>query len=164
MREWRFNGDDFLSYPYYGGNDLGVCYSNGQTSIKVWAPTANIIEIRIYRQAQGGSAIRIDQFERAESGTWVINLQGDLNGYFYTIRVNDNIGWLNETPGIDAKAVGLNGHRGLFFDPEQTNPEGWNDDQRILCDHATDAIIYELHIRDFSISPTSGIKNKGKYK
>ena len=163
MREWKFNGDDFLSYPYYGGNDLGVTYSKTHTTIRIWAPTANIVELRIYMQSQGGSAIRIDQFEQAENGTWVINLQGDLDGYFYTIRVNDNIGWLNETPGIDAKAVGINGHRGLIFDPEPTNPEGWNDDQRVRCDLATDAIIYELHVRDFSISPTSGITNKGKY-
>jgi len=163
MRDWKFNGDDFLSYPYYGGNDLGVYYSKAQTSIRIWAPTANDVELRIYRQGQGGSAIRIDQFEKAENGTWVIKLQGDLNGYFYTIRVNNSIGWLNETPGIDARAVGINGHRGLIFDPEQTNPEGWMNDRRINCNHATDAIIYELHVRDFSISPSSGIKNKGKY-
>lgn len=163
MREWKFNGDDFLSYPYYGGNDLGVTYSKTQTTFRIWAPTANAVELRIYKQSQGGSAIRIDQFEQAENGTWIINLHGDLNGYFYTFRVNDNIGWLNETPGIDAKAVGINGHRGLIFDPEQTNPEGWTDDQRVRCDHATDAVVYELHVRDFSISPSSGITNKGKF-
>lgn len=163
MRDWRFNGDEFLSYPHYSGNDLGVTYTKAQTIIKIWAPTANIIELRIYIQSNGGSAIRIDQFVRGENGTWKIQIQGDLNGYFYTIRVNDRQGWLNETPGIEARAVGLNGHRGLIFDPEATNPEGWNSDNRITCDHAIDAIIYELHIRDFSISPTSGIKNKGKY-
>ncbi len=163
MRDWKFNGNDFLSYPYYGREDLGVRYTKAQTSIKIWAPTAHAVELRIYREGQGGSAIRIDLFEKSENGTWIIKLQGDLNGYFYTIRVNDSIGWLNETPGIDARAVGINGTRGLIFDPEQTNPEGWQDDQRVDCDHATDAIIYELHIRDFSISPSSGIKNKGKY-
>jgi len=163
MREWKFNGDNFLSYPYYGGNDLGVCYSKEQTSIRIWAPTANVVELRIYRQGQGGSAIRIDEFEKAENGTWVFNLHGDLNGYFYTIRVADNMGWLNETPGIDARAVGVNGHRGLIFDPEQTNPEGWKNDRRINCNNGTEAIIYELHVRDFSISPSSGIKNRGKY-
>lgn len=163
MRDWKFNSDDFLSYPHYSGSDLGVSYTKTQTTIRVWAPTANAIELRIYKQGQGSSAIRIDQFERAESGTWLIKIQGDLNGYFYTIRVNDNLGWLNETPGIDAKAVGINGHRGLIFDSEQTNPEGWESDVRITCEHATDAIIYELHVRDFSVSPTSGMRNKGKY-
>lgn len=163
MRDWRFNGDEFLSYPFYNGNDLGVTYTKEQTSIKIWAPTANIVELRIYTQSVGGSAIRIDQFNQADHGTWQIQIQGDLNGYFYTIRVNDRQGWLNETPGIEARAVGVNGQRGLIFNPEQTNPEGWDEDNRIKCDHATDAIIYELHVRDFSISSTSGIKNKGKF-
>lgn len=163
MRDWRFNSDDFLSYPHYEGSDLGVSYTKTQTTIKVWAPGAENIELRIYRQGQGGSAIRIDQFVKAESGTWVIKLNGDLNGYFYTTRVSDKQGWLNETPGIDARAVGINGHRGLIFDPEQTNPEGWANDQRVHCENATDAIIYELHVRDFSISPSSGMINKGKY-
>lgn len=162
MRDWRFNGDDFSTYPHYGGDDLGVSYSKEQTKIRIWAPTAIQVELRIYRQGQGGSAIRIDQFEKAENGTWIFKLQGDLNGYYYTIKVNDG-DWLNETPGVDARAVGVNGHRGLIFDPEKTNPEGWVNDQRIKCDHATDAIIYELHVRDFSISPSSGIKNKGRY-
>lgn len=163
MREWKFNSDDLVAYPFYGGNDLGVNYTQSSTTIKVWAPTAIAVELRIYKQALGGSAIRIDQFEKGETGTWTIRLQGDLNGYFYTIRVCDSQGWLNETPGIDARAVGANGHRGLIFDPSQADPEGWTKDQRIHCEHATDAIIYELHVRDFSISPSSGMTNKGKY-
>lgn len=163
MRDWKFNGVDFSTYPYYEGEDLGVCYSKEKTSIRIWAPTANQVELRIYRQSQGGAAIRIDQFEKAENGTWLIVLPGDLNGYFYTIRVNDNIGWLNETPGVDARAVGINGIRGLIFDPKTTDPKGWMDDQRVKCESATDAVIYELNVRDFSIAPSSGMKNKGKY-
>ena len=162
MRDWKFNGVDFSHYPYYGGDDLGVSYSTGQTNIRIWAPTAIQVELRIYRQSLGGSAIRIDQFEKADNGTWIFRLHGDLNGYYYTIRVNDG-SWLNETPGVEARAVGTNGHRGLIFDPEATNPEGWNNDRRVKCEHATDAIIYELHVRDFSIAPSSGMNNKGKY-
>jgi pullulanase len=162
MRDWRFNSDDFSSYPYYGGDDLGVSWSRVQTQIRVWAPTASQVELRLYKQGQGGSAIRIDLFEKAEDGTWLIKLQGDLNGYFYTIRVYDE-NWLNETPGVDARAVGINGQRGLIFNPELANPEGWSDDQRINIGHVCDAIIYELHVRDFSIAPSSGMKNKGKF-
>jgi len=162
MRDWKFNGVDFSHYPYYGGDDLGVSYSKEQTNIRIWAPTAIQVELRIYRQSLGGSAIRIDQFEKADNGTWIFRLHGDLNGYYYTIRVNDG-SWLNETPGVEARAVGTNGHRGLIFDPEATNPEGWNNDRRVKCEHATDAIIYELHVRDFSIAPSSGMNNKGKY-
>lgn len=162
MREWRFNSGDFVNYPYYSGDDLGVHYSRNETKIRVWAPTATQVELRIYKQSNDGQAIRIDQFEKAENGTWIIALQSDVKGYYYTIKVNDK-GWLNETPGIDARAVGVNGQRGLFFDPLETNPDGWEIDQRITINHATDAIIYELNVRDFSIAASSGMKNKGKY-
>ena len=162
MRDWKFNSADFNTFPFYGGDDLGVSWSKEQTQIRIWAPTAVQVELRIYRQAIGGSPIRIDQFERAENGTWIILLQGNLNGYFYSIKINDGA-WLYETPGVEARAVGVNGRFGLIFDPEETNPEGWNDDRRINCERATDAIIYELHVRDFSISSSSGMTNKGKY-
>ncbi|HAQ18721.1 MAG TPA: type I pullulanase [Prolixibacteraceae bacterium] len=162
MRDWRFNSNDFNSYPVYSGDDLGVCWSKERTLIRIWAPTAIQVELRIYRQGQGGSAIRIDQFEKAENGTWIIHLKGNLDGYYYTIRINDG-NWLNETPGPEARAVGLNGHRGLIFNPEKANPEGWETDTRIENINATETIIYELHVRDFSISPTSGMQNKGKY-
>ncbi|MBW8334058.1 MAG: type I pullulanase [Prolixibacteraceae bacterium] len=162
MRDWKFNGVDFSTFPYYGGNDLGVTYTKEKTNIRVWAPTAKEVELRIYQHSIEGEAIRIDQFTRFDNGTWIFSLNGDLNGFYYTIRVNDGE-WLNETPGVDARAVGANGHRGLIFDPEETNPEGWLEDKRVGCKNPVDAIIYELHVRDFSISTTSGIKNKGKY-
>jgi pullulanase len=162
MRIWKFDGIDFLTFPYYGGDDLGVLYTKEKTNIRVWAPSALEVELRIYDKSTGGEAIRIDQFYKAENGTWTISLKGDLNGYYYTIRVNDG-DWLNETPGVDARAVGVNGYRGMIFNAEETNPEGWQADQRIECINPVDAIIYELHVRDFSIAPSSGIKNKGKF-
>ena len=162
MRDWKFNGVDFSTFPYYGGNDLGVTYTKEKTNIRVWAPTAKEIELRIYKHSIEGEAIRIDQFIKFDNGTWIFSLNGDLNGFYYTIRVNDGE-WLNETPGVDARAVGANGHRGLIFDPEETNPEGWLEDKRVECLNPVDAIIYEVHVRDFSVSNTSGITNKGKY-
>ncbi len=162
MRDWKFNGVDFSTFPYYGGNDLGVSYSKEKTNIRVWAPTAKEVELRIYKHSTEGEAIRIDQFIKFEYGTWIIAIKGDLKGFYYTIRVNDGE-WLNETPGVDARAVGTNGHRGLIFDPEETNPEGWLEDKRVRCSNPVDAIIYEVHVRDFSVSPSSGITNKGKY-
>jgi pullulanase len=162
MRDWRFYGIDFNSYPYYGGDDLGVSYSASRTVIRIWAPTAIQVELYLYTQPNGGTAIRIDQFEKAENGTWLIGINGDLNGYYYTIKVNDG-SWLNETPGPDARAVAANGLRGLIFNPMQTNPEDWENDRRISMPNPTDAVIYELHIRDFSVSPASGMVNKGKY-
>jgi pullulanase len=162
MREWKFKDIDLWAYPAYDGNDLGVIYTKKKTIIRIWAPTAKKVELRIYEKGVGGEAIRIDQFLKADKGTWTIVLNGDLKGYFYTFRVNDG-DWLNETPGVDARAVGVNGQRGLFFDPRDTDPEDWQNDHRIALESPVDAVIYELHVRDFSIAPSSGMINKGKY-
>lgn len=162
MRDWKFNNVDFSVYPYYPGDDLGLVYTKTETRIRIWAPFAEQVELRIYKQSYGGSAIRIDYFEKSEHGTWLIILKGDLNYHYYAIKVFDK-GWLNENPGIDAKATGINGNRALIFDPEETNPEDWGSDNRVSLINPVDAIIYELHIRDFSIFNDSGIINKGKF-
>jgi len=71
--------------------------------------------------------------------------------------------WLLESPDIYAKAVGVNGNRGMVVDLASTNPANWRNDKKPALKNFTDIIIYELHIRDISISPNSGIQHKGKY-
>lgn len=84
--------------------------------------------------------------------------KGDLKGKFYTFDMGKG-----ECPGTFAKAVGVNGNRGAIIDMASTNPEGWKDDKRPELKSPADLVIYELHVRDFSVSPTSGLKYKGKY-
>ena len=62
-----------------------------------------------------------------------------------------------------AKAVGINGDRAAVIDWNQTNPEGWESDRAPELKMYSDIILYELHHRDFSIAPDSGIRNKGKF-
>ena len=68
-----------------------------------------------------------------------------------------------EPPGIWAKAVGTNGHRAAIIDMAATNPQGWDKDRGPKLDNITDAVLYEMHHRDFSIDPSSGIVHKGKF-
>jgi pullulanase len=99
----------------------------------------------------------------SENGTWRYSVKKDLLGKFYTFQVKQNDSIYAETPGIWAKAVGINGDRAAVIDFKKTNPEGWENDIRPKMENFTDAIIYELHYRDFSISGNSGIKNRGKF-
>ena len=71
--------------------------------------------------------------------------------------------WLSEVPDPYVKAVGINGRRGIIYDARDTDPPGWKNDQRPAIIATTDAIIYELHVRDASISLNSGITQKGKF-
>ncbi len=101
--------------------------------------------------------------EKAGYGTWRIHIDRDLKGSFYTFQIEKNGKWLNETPGIWAKAVGINGNRAAVIDWNETNPEGWESDRSPELKMYSDIILYELHHRDFSIAPDSGIENKGKF-
>ena len=66
-------------------------------------------------------------------------------------------------PDPYAKGVGVNGDRGLIFNPKQTDPENWQTDIEPPLKSISDIILYEAHVRDFSIDTSSGIKNKGKF-
>lgn len=162
MRNWKFNHIDFSVYPFYDGDDLGVFYSNGNLSVKIWAPTANSVEFRIYDNSISGNLLRIENLTPTENGTWQLALHGNFKNKYYTLRVDDGEP-LNEIPDIYARALGTNGKRGLIFDQKETNPVGWEYDQAVQFENPVDAIIYELHVRDFSIDKNVEFKNKGKF-
>mgnify|MGYP003587398777 FL=1 len=63
----------------------------------------------------------------------------------------------------NTRKVGINGKRAAIIDFNETNPEGWEKDKRPELKNVADIALYELHVRDFSMSPNSGMKNKGKF-
>jgi pullulanase len=163
MRDWKFKDNDFNDFPIYQGGDLGINWSPERTIIKIWAPTAKRIFFRLYKEGQGGEAIKEFPMIPDENGTWIYEIKENLEGLFYTIQVRDSVNWLKEVPDIYAKATGANGIRGMIIDFRKSNPQNWERDIRHTVGSPTDMVIYEVHIRDFSMSPSSGIKNKGKY-
>lgn len=162
MRDWKFNHIDFSTYPSYDEKDLGVFWAPEKTSVKIWAPTAKTVEFRLYKDGKTGEAFHKTQLQSGNDGTWSTILTGDYEGKFYTFRVNDGE-WLEETPDIYTRCVGINGLRGLIFNPAKTNPKGWEADKKPELNHFTDAVIYETHVRDFTIAESSGIQHKGRY-
>ncbi len=162
MRIWRFNHIDFSTYPHYVDDDLGVFWSEKETFFRIWAPTAVLVELRLFSSGKGSKPFRTIRMESGDQGTWFHTEAGNLEGVFYTFKVNDGE-WLHEVPGPYARAVGVNGHRGMIFNPSATNPPGWENDHGPGLNHFCDWIIYEVHVRDFSVSEDSGIKNKGRF-
>jgi pullulanase len=162
MRNWKFNHIDFSTYPFYAGTDLGVFWSPEKTTVKIWSPTAQQVELRLYKDGVLGEYFHKTNLQPAGNGVWGTSLKGDYEGKFYTLRINDGE-WLEEVPDIYARCVGLNGRRGMIYNPQKTNPENWNIDKGPELQNFTDAIIYEIHVRDFSVAENSGIRNKGKY-
>ncbi len=151
------------TYPVYAGNDLGVNYAPDETFVRIWSPPATEVLFHLYDQGHEGQRIKTAPMQKDVDGTWVLHLEGDWENRYYTFQALINNEWSNEVPDPQARAVGVNGNRGMIIDLEKTNPEGWENDIRPpLASHA-DIIIWEIHMRDFSIHPSSGIKNRGKY-
>jgi len=163
MRNWKFKESDFNDFPIYEGLDLGITWTPERTKIKIWAPSARRIFFRLYKSGQEGKPVKEFQLLPDEDGTWIYEIKENLEGFFYTIQVRDQLGWLKEGPDIYAKATGVNGSRGVIIDPHKSNPSYWETDRRYTLESPVDMVIYEVHIRDFSMSPSSGIENKGKY-
>ena len=133
-----------------------VSYSPRQTTFKLNAPKKPTL--RIYEAGRGGNAIKKIKMKQTAENVWEATVSGDLKGKFYTFDIGRG-----ETPGVFAKAVGINGHRGAIIDMQTTNPSGWNSDHRLALKSPADLIIYEMHHRDVSIDPPSGLVNKGKF-
>ena len=151
-----------------------MIYSKVKTLFKLNAPTTvNLdgmtgatteidkkkqVKIHIYEDGQGGKAIKTIKMKASGENRWEATVKGDLKGKFYTFDIGKG-----ETPGVFAKAVGVNGMRGAIVDMTETNPQGWENDQRPVIQSPADLVIYEMHWRDFSIDVSSGLKNKGKF-
>ncbi len=156
---------DFNSYPVYTGNDLGLTYSPARSFFRIWAPAADEVEIRLYKEGLGGEAIKMIQLDKSDGGTWCTTIKGDWKNSFYAFRTKIDGNWMQEVPDPYAKTVGINGRRAMVVDLKETEPAGWAMDRSPVSgdDSPLNAIIYELHVRDASINVNSGIKNKGKF-
>lgn len=155
--------DDFGKYPVYKGNDLGLIYTVESSTFKIWSPAAVQAEIIFYTDGVGGKELKRAFMSKEKNGIWAVTINADMKGLFYVFRIKIKNKWLDEVPEPYAKAVGVNGKRAMVIDLKESNPGGWERDKSPVFKDKTDAIIYELHIRDASISPASGIKNKGKF-
>lgn len=153
----------YASLPVYRGDDLGLTFSGNEAKFRVWSPEAEAVKLRIYKNARGGDAMETVDMQKAENGTWVASLSPVPFGKFYTFQILHNGHWLQETPGIWPKAVGINGERAAVIDADAVDPEGWANDKGPALKAINDAVLYEMHHRDFSVHPSSGIANKGKF-
>lgn len=130
----------------------------GKTQTVFHLNASSTPKLRLYKSGQGGKPVKTVKMRAIGNDRWEATVKGNLAGMFYTFDIGKG-----ECPGTFAKAVGVNGNRGAILNMADTNPEGWADDRRPALASPADQIIYELHMRDFSISPTSGMKHQGKY-
>jgi pullulanase len=153
---------------YYSGSDLGNTYSPTSTKFRVWAPTADSLELVTYESASAeASTATVYPMTKDVKGTWLHTLSGNQDGTIYMYRARFGVK-VNEAIDPYVRAATINGDRGVVVDLDSTDPSGWATSKRpnnMQTGNPTDAIIYELHVRDLSMDASSGIPtaNKGKY-
>lgn len=137
-------------------------YSPSKTQFAFWSNVAEQMEVLIYDEANSDQ-YSVVSLKKGDNDFWTASVKGDLAGKYYTVRSFQNGEWAPEAPGIFAKAVSVNGQRAAILDLKATNPEGWDKDVRPAMPDPTDIVVYETHVRDYTISPNSGVVNKGKF-
>ncbi|HYE08632.1 MAG TPA: type I pullulanase [Patescibacteria group bacterium] len=145
----------------YQGNDLGANYQKDQTVFKVWSPGATDMKLVIYNSYDAATG-QVYNMKKASQGIWELKLSGDFKSQYYNYRVTID-GVERETVDPYAKGAAVNGEKGMIVDFSAINPEGWEKHSIPKPLKATEAVIYEMHVRDFSVDENSGIANKGKY-
>jgi len=136
-------------------------YSSRQTTFTFWSNAAEQMEVRIYDEAVSDQ-FSVFSLSKGEGDFWTATVKGDLEGKYYTVRSFQNGAWAPEAPGIFAKAVSINGQRAAIIDLKKTNPEGWEKDVRPAMPDMTDIVVYETHVRDYTMNHPA-IAHKGKF-
>ena len=156
-----FDSDAFAEQYHYDGDDLGAVISGDTTTFKVWAPTASKVVLNLFTSGHEGEAYKKVDMVRGEKGVWA-HTEECGHGTYYTYTVTTSVGTQDAVDPY-AKAAGANGNRGMVVDLSLTNPEGWDElEFNTGIEHYTDAIIWEVHVRDFS-NKIATSEYKGKY-
>ena len=153
----------------YSEKNLGSTYSPSQTVFKTWSPEASAVKVKVYKtgsDGESGSGVvgTYNMTKNSTTGVWSYTLTGDHKNQYYTYLVTCK-GKTEETQDVYSKAVGVNGRRTMIVDLDSTDPAGWDSDKHVVFQNAAEAVVWEVHVRDFSISKTSGVsaENKGRY-
>ena len=156
-----FDSEYFIENYTYDGDDLGAIINGDKTTFKVWAPTASKVVLNLFTSGHEGSAYKSVDMVKGDRGVWSYT-ESCGHGSYYTYTVTTSVG-TQEAVDPYAKAAGLNGNRGMVVDLSRTNPEGWGEDNFATgIKTYSDAVIWEVHVRDFSNKIASS-NYKGKY-
>ena len=156
-----FDSQEFLDNYVYDGDDLGAVISGKNTTFKVWAPTASAVKLNLFTAGNDCEAFATVDMIRGNKGVWEYTQTDCGHGIYYTYTVTTALG-THEATDPYAKAAGVNGDRSMVVDLDKTDPEGWGKAFSTGIKTYSDAVIWEVHVRDFSNKITQS-KYPGKY-
>jgi pullulanase len=146
---------------FYAGSDLGATWKKRGTSFRLWAPVASAVVVNVYKD-ENGTPLTAKPMTKSVNGTWVATITGNLKNRYWDYSIT-NFGVTKTATDPYATGAATQGTYGMIVDLPSTNPKGWSKDHYLKTRSPTDASLYEVHVRDFSIDRNSGMKNKGRY-
>ena len=155
--------DAFDKKYAYSGDDLGATFQKNQTGFKVWAPTATNVKLITYRSADPNADVdKTIDMTGEDKGVWSAAVKKLASGTAYAYQLTFADGTVNVSADPYATAAVANGERSVVLSQKDMGSAG---DRMPAFGKTTDATIAEMNIRDFSISPDSGIAadRQGKY-
>ncbi len=161
----EYSTKEFEEKYTYDGDDLGVTFDGESIFLRVWAPGADEVSVLIFENGDI-SEDKVQEeitMECVKNGVWQSELSSDYEGKYYDYKVTrgDSVSIACDPY---AKAVGINGDRAMLLNLNKTNPEGWENDKKPFSGKKiTDAVIYEMHVRDFTIDSSVNAKYAGKF-
>ena len=156
-----YDCQEFLDNFVYDGDDLGAVIKGENTTFKVWAPTASAVKLNLFTAGNDCDAFATVDMVKGDKGVWEYTRTDCGHGIYYTYTVTTALG-ANETTDPYAKAAGVNGDRSMVVDLDSTDPKGWGKKFDSGIKTYSDAVIWEVHVRDFSNKITQS-KYPGKY-
>ncbi len=155
---------EVLSAPEYRyDGQLGSIYTKFSTTFKVWSPVSSSAKVILYPTAKGAKSKEL-AMTKAGNGVWSVSVNGDLHGTFYNYEF-ESYGETRLTTDINCFSANRDSTRSMIVDLDRTDPKNWPSQPKLRHKSQTDAILYELHVRDFTVNPNSGVKPEflGKY-
>nr|WP_317399395.1 type I pullulanase [uncultured Gemmiger sp.] len=158
-----FNSPQFARQYHYDGGDLGARLTDTGTRFRLWAPTAQRVQLRLYPEGVVSDPLECVEMETQDRGVWYYEAPRRLAGVYYDFAVTVD-GVTRTTADPYARACGCNGGRSMVVDLPATDPEGWQQDKAPA--RQAEDIIYEVHVREFSWDESGGFPQtyRGKYK
>ena len=156
-----FDCDEFVENYTYSGDDLGAVIQGTATTFKVWAPTASKVVLNLYTAGNDCDAFETVEMTRGDRGVWQHTQENCGHGTYYTYTVTTSVGTQEATDPY-AKAAGVNGNRSMVVDLSTTDPENWDESFKTGITSYSQAVIWEVHVRDFS-NTIADSQHKGKY-
>ncbi len=157
-----YDSAEFRETMIYLGDDLGVTYHDHIIQFKLWAPIAEYVTLLLYKGPYNETPLFAYEMNRQDQGVFEYDLPLLYDGLYYLFEIKNGTRFF-DTPGPEAKVVGINGEKGYLCNVRSTDPVGFRDINCPELKNPVDAIIYEAHIRDFTIHHDSGALEKGSF-